>query len=238
MNTVITKLVDADTDEVVGFDMDDGLGDCVVRSLIRNNAFCPNIDRVVYNTKVDELVAKKGPDGNPLKDEDGRVVKELVPLENPVLVTVAYFVDGTKVTVKNSDKDSIWLVDQKVKLSDGTEKIVKTASPESKEIGLVYALAKRIVCEFDECGNVKNAGFAKFLRDAIAEAHVQDVEDAKLSAERKISKARAKENGAKQKQSRSRESLRSVVNRLSDTVGSLGNLVKSLLPQPETEQPK
>ena len=78
-----------------------------------------------------------------------------------MLVTVVYFKDGTKVTVKNSAKDGITLVDKKVKLSDGSEKTVTTASDESKEIGLVYAIVKRIICDYDDNGTVKNAGFAR-----------------------------------------------------------------------------
>lgn len=231
MNTVITPVVDEDT--LVGYDMDEELGDYVVQSLIRNNTFVPNINNVIFNTKIDEDVVKKDENGNPVKDANGRVIKEKKPLENPVLVTVVYFVDGTKVTVRNSEKDGIKLEKQTIKLSDGSEKIVTTASAESKEIGLVYAIAKRVICNYDEEGTVENAGFARLLNKIISKAHVQDVENAKLLAERKISKARnkeAKKEAEKSKPSAKKEkaSLRGTVNELMSVVKGLGEVVAKL----------
>ena len=231
MNTVITKIIDGDTKEILGLDFNENLGDRVVESLIKNNTFVPNIERVIFNTKTTDEVAKKDGDGNPVLDDNGRVVKETVTLENPVLVTVVYFKDGTKVTVKNSDKDAIALVDEKVKLSDGTETTVRTASQESKEIGLVYAIVKRIVCGYDKGGNVQNAGFAKFLHKVVRNALVQDVAEAKMAGDRKISKAKAKEAKAEKKAKAPREKrdLRSVVSDLASTVGGLKDIVAKLI---------
>jgi hypothetical protein len=231
MNTVITKIIDGDTEEILGFDFNENLGDRVVESLIKNNTFVPNIERVIFNTKTTDEVAKKDGDGNPVLDDNGRVVKETVALENPVLVTVVYFKDGTKVTVKNSDKDAITLVDEKVKLSDGTETTVRTASQESKEIGLVYAIVKRIVCGYDNGGNVQNAGFAKFLHKVVSNALVQDIAEAKMAGDRKISKAKAKEAKAerKDKPPKAKRDLRSVVTDLAATVGGLKDIVSKLI---------
>ena len=234
MNTVITPVVDEDT--LVGYDMDEELGDYVVQSLIRNNTFVPNINNVIFNTKIDEDVIKKDENGNPVKDANGRVIKEKKPLENPVLVTVVYFVDGTKVTVRNSEKDGIKLEKKTIKLSDGSEKVVTTASAESKEIGLVYAIVKRVICNYDEQGTIENAGFARLLNKIVDKAHVQDVENAKLLSERKISKARNKE-AEKSKPSAKKEkaSLRGTVNELMSVVKGLGEVV-SKLTNPEKEQ--
>jgi hypothetical protein len=230
MNTVITPVVDDDT--LVGYDMDEELGDYVVQSLIRNNSFVPNINNVIFNTKIDEDVIKKDENGNPIKDDNGRVIKEKKPLENPVLVTVVYFVDGTKVTVRNSEKDGIKLEKKTIKLSDGSEKVVMTASAESKEIGLVYAIVKRVICNYDEQGTVENAGFARFLNKIINKAHVQDVENARLLAERKISKARNKEAKESQKSKptvkKEKASLRGTVNELMSVVKGLGEIVAKL----------
>ena len=231
MNTVITPVVDEDT--LVGYDMNEELGDYVLQSLIRNNAFVPNISNVIFNTKIDEDVIKKDENGNPIKDDNGRVIKEKKTLENPVLVTVVYFVDGTKVTVRNSEKDGIKLEEKTIKLSDGSEKTVTTASAESKEIGLVYAIVKRIVCNYDERGTVENAGFARFLNKIIDKAHVQDVENAKIHAERKISNLRnkeAKKEAEKSKTSVKKEkaSLRGAVNELMSVVKGLGEVVAKL----------
>lgn len=237
MNTVITEIIDAATEETIGFDFNESLGDRVVESLMKNNTFVPNVERVIFNTKTTDEVAKKDADGNPVKDDKGRVVKETVALENPVLVTVVYFKDGTKVTVKNSDKDAITLVDEKVKLSDGTETTVKTASRESKEIGLVYAIVKRIVCGYDDGGNVQNAGFAKFLHKVVENATVQDISEAKLAGERKVSKARAKEAKAvvKDKAPKAKRDLRSVVADLATTVGGLKDIVAKLVGKNDAE---
>lgn len=226
MNTVITKLIDVDTDEMVGLDFNEELGDVVVESLVRNNAFMPNVERVIYNTKTFEEVSRK--------DDDGNVVKEKVGLEKPVLVTVVYFKDGTKVTVKNSDKDGITLVDQKVKLSDGSETTVRTASQESREIGLVYALVKRLVCGFDEGGVVQNAGFAKFLHKVVGDAYVQDVESVKTAAERRISKeaykARAAKSEKKERGAKKNRGLYDIVSDLASTVVGLKDVVAKLVP--------
>jgi hypothetical protein len=237
MNTVITPVVDEDT--LVGYDMDEELGDYVVQSLIRNNSFVPNINNVIFNTKIDEDVVKKDENGNPVKDDNGRVIKEKKPLENPVLVTVVYFVDGTKVTVRNSEKDGIKLEKKTIKLSDGSEKVVTTASAESKEIGLVYAIVKRVICNYDEEGTVENAGFARFLNKIVDNAHVQDVENARLLAERKISKARNKEAKESQKSKptvkKEKASLRGTVNELMSVVKGLGEIVAKLTNSEKTQ---
>lgn len=212
MNTVITPVVDADTDEFLGFDFNEDLGDSVIKSLVRNNAFMPNIDRVVYNTKAD---VKEG--------------------ELPTLATVVYFKDGTKVTVKNSDKDTIALVDETIELSDGSKTTVKTASRESREIGLIYALVKRMLCEFDEDGKVEGTGFAGFLKKTVDKAYRQDVENTKVRAEKKLAKDKAKklakdntkeENPAAAKPRK--VSLRDTVRSLADTLEGLKTLVQGL----------
>lgn len=227
MNTVITPVVDEDT--IVGYDMDEELGNYVVKSLIRNNTFVPNISNVIFNTKIDEDVIKTDENGNPIKDANGRVIKEKKTLENPVLVTVVYFVDGTKVTVRNSEKDGIKLENKTIRLSDGSTKTVTTASAESKEIGLVYAIAKRVLCNYDERGTIENAGFARFLNKIINNANVQDIDNAKINAERKISKNRSKE-AAKSKPSAKKDkaSLRGTVNELMSVVKGLGEVVAKL----------
>lgn len=203
MNTVITPVVDADTDEFVGFDFNEELGDIVIKSLIRNNTFMPNIDHVVYNTKA-----------------------EVGEGELPTLATIVYFKDGTKVTVKNSDKDTIGLVDETVKLSDGSKVTVKTASKESREIGLIYALVKRMLCEIDEDGKVGGSGFAGFLNRAVNKAYRQDVENFKVRAEKKITKAKAKEESKVEKPRK--VSLKDTVKSLADTLEGLKTLVQGL----------
>jgi hypothetical protein len=220
MNTVISPVQWGDETR---FNFDEELGDTVVQSLIRNNTFMPNVERVVYNTKTTDTVAKKDADGNPVKGPDGKVVRETVQLESPVLTTIVYFRDGTKVTVKNSDKDAITLVDEKVKLSDGTETTVRTASQESREVGLVYAIVKRAVCGYDRGGNVQNSGFAKFLHGVVKNALRQDVDSAVKGAERKISKAKPKPAEGQKKAKKARTpSFKELLVKLSDLLSRMG----------------
>ena len=136
LNTVLTPMIDDETDELLGFDFDDELGDKVVESIARNNTFVPGIKKVMFSTNT------KG--------------------DSPVLTTVVYFADGTKSVVKNCDKDIVNVVEQEIKLSDGSTTTVKTASIESKEIGLAYAIMKRVICCYDENGTIHNAGFSTF----------------------------------------------------------------------------
>lgn len=202
IDTVITEVVDEDTNEVIGYNVDEHLGDQVVKSLMFNNSFVPNIERVIFSTKTENL-------------------------DRPVLATTVFFADGTKVTVKNSDKDEVTVVDKAVKLSDGSEISVKTASQESKEIGVVHAIVKRCVCQYDESGNVTNAGYAKFLHTTVEKAHVQEIERAKVSAERKLSKRKAAQAEKTAKPNKDRpKGLRAVVQELAEVVAGLRGAVK------------
>ena len=203
INTVITPMVDEDTDELVGFDLNEELADKVVQSMAKNNTFVPNIDRVIFATNT------RG--------------------ERPVLATVVHFKDGTKSVVKNCIKDDISVVDEKVKLSDGSETTVKTAGAESKEIGLAYAILKRIVCEFDENGNVRNAGFSKFLHNAVGNATCSEIVEARAFAEKRISKAKKNQTEKTEKPVKEKESLRDTVRNLSNVVEGLGGIVQKLL---------
>lgn len=209
MNTILTPVVDCNGD-FLGYDFQEELAESAIKSIARNNTFMPNIDRVIYNTNV----------------ESGK---------HWTLVTVVYFKDGTKVTVKNSERDDITLVERQLKLSDGTEKTIRTASEQSKEIGLVYALAKRLICTFDERGTVSSKGFAGFLHKTIDKAHVQDVEDIRIAAERKIAKARHEDNlkavKARKAQKKS-TSLKDMVADLSSAVSSLKDVVSCLVSRP------
>lgn len=198
VKTVLNAVTDGEN--VLGYDVDDRLLECAVAAIARNNTFVPNIERVVFNTNADG--------------------------ERPVLATVVYFRDGTKVTVKNSAMDEVKLVDRTVKLSDGTERKIRTASRESLEAGLIYAIAKRVICGFDDNGNVQGTGFAKFLEGQLKDAHVQDVEDFKVAEERRI--ARKGRQASEQKPPK-KENLRDTVKALSKTVADLGDIVKGFL---------
>jgi len=221
MNTLFTPVdVDDETGEVV-YEMDEGVLGDVVEGLKYNNAYLPPIDHVVFNTKTEDWVTVPGKEGD-------KPAKGKVQLENPVLATIVYFADGTKVTVKNCAKDKITLVDEVVKLPDGTETTVRTASHESKEAGLQAAIVKRLYCWYDENGNVNGGSYSKFLHEVISEARCQDVEEAKAAAQRKISREKAKEKAAEPKKEKKRSAFQSMTDKLVEVTQGLAKLTAEL----------
>lgn len=228
MNTLFTPVdVDDETEEVL-YEMDDCVLKDVVESLKYNNAYIPPIDHVVFNTKTEDWVTEPGKDGD-------KPTKVKVQLEKPVLATIVYFADGTKVTVKNCEKDQITLVDEKVKLPDGTETTVRTASHESKEIGLAYAVLKRIFCYYDENGNVNGGSLSRLLHEVIDDARCQDVEEAKAAVQKRISmerRAEAKKHleelESKPKKEKKRSAFQSMTDKLAEVTQGLAKLTAEL----------
>lgn len=172
MNTFITPVYDS-KDELIGYDYNDDLQDKVIMSLMRNNVFVPNIERVIYNTS---------------QAED----------KSWVLQTEVQFVDGTRSVVKNSKLDDIKVEKVDVKLDDGTVcGKVTTATEESREMGLVYAVFKRIICNYDtkgkEAGTVKGAGILKFFKGIKDRTIVGEIHSMKLNAQREREKERSRQ---------------------------------------------
>lgn len=182
----------------------------VLAKIYDNNCYIPAISRVIYN------VGKKAypsldKNGKRLKDKDGKVIMS-EPVD--ILATIVYFEDNTKVSVVNSVLDGVKFED--VKLSDGST--VKTASEASKEMGLVYAIVKRLTSSPDENGEFKNSGFGRKLRDEVAMAYDSVIERAELKIARAKSKAEheAKLNTAKPKQKYSIKDTLARINELLD----------------------
>lgn len=180
---------------------DDELLESVVTSLARNSTFCPGISRTIYN------LSKKR--------------NEKTHRNDYVLATTVFFKDGTKVTVKNSMNDKVNVITEKVKLSDGTTRDVETASIESREIGLVYAILKRMICVPEECGTVEGKGFANFLRKKVGAAWNQNVEEVRTKAENEIRKAALKNKKPVSKKKDEKPSLRKCVQELAEAVSAL-----------------
>lgn len=177
MNTVITPVYDTESKEFLGYDYNDELGDKVIMSLMRNNAFVPNIERVIYNTT---------------KNDDGRWV----------LQTEVQFVDGTSSVVKNSILDEVKTEKVDVVLDDGTKcGTVVTASDESREMGLVYAVFKRILCTYatdgEDAGKVKGGAMYKFFKNIKSKTIVGEIHSKKLKAQKEREKQKLKEKSAK-----------------------------------------
>lgn len=166
----------------------------------------PGVKRVQFNLKTTDY--KRDLDAEPrtivvkgqkkvvypyVKGPDG---KKVVIDIDPVLATIVYFTDGTKVVVTNSATDKVDLVD--VALSDGT--VVKTASSQAKERALIYALVKRLYGTPDTLGNIENVGLARRLNDMVQNGYDTRLEDAKnriAEAARKAAAAKAQKPAKK-----------------------------------------
>lgn len=200
MNTVM-KL----TDNGIRVTDNDDILESTIKSLVYNNSFCPNIERVIHS------LSKKRNTKSHRNDY--------------TLATTLFFADGTKTTVKNSIHDKVNVIKRNIELSDGSVTEVETASTESKEVGIMYALVKRIVGGCDENGTV-GKGFCTFLNRIAKEAYDQNIESARNAAEEKIRKTRVrkfKEGIAKAALAKKTEkpSLRKCVNELSDLLEKL-----------------
>jgi hypothetical protein len=178
---------------------DDSVLEAVLASLARNNSFAPGIKRTIYN------LSKKRNEKSHRSDY--------------VLATTVFFTDGTKTTVKNSMNDRVSVVTEKIKLSDGTTRDVETASAESREIGLLYAILKRLICVPEANGTVEGKGFANFLRTKVREAWNQNVEEERTKAENEIRKTRLRAKKPAQKKEE-KPSLRKCVQDLTDAINA------------------
>lgn len=171
-----------------------------------NDVRFPDIKRVQFNLKTTDY--KRDLDAEPrtivvkgqkkvvypyVKGPDG---KKVVIDIDPVLATIVYFTDGTKVVVTNSSTDKVDLVD--VRMDDGT--VVKTASNQAKERALIYALVKRLYGTPDVLGNIENVGLARRLNNMVQNGYDTRLEDAKnriAEAARKAAAAKAQKPAKK-----------------------------------------
>lgn len=155
--------------------------------LDQNNCTMPNCSRVIFNLGK-KTYPQRDPETNKiLKDENGNI---LYGPEVDVLATVLYFVDGTKISVVNSVHDGIELVDHT--LSDGT--IIKIATDESKERGVIYALLKRILSRPDKDGKMVDSGISRILNDLVKNSYDSTLEEAEVKIARAKSKAEYEAN--------------------------------------------
>ena len=188
--------------------------DNVGRALKKNNCYMPSVSRVIYNIgkksypKLDKdgkRIRKLDSDGNPIKQSKDPKKQlrdvELFEMNEPVdvLATVVFFDDNTKISVVNSEHDGVKFKDHV--LSNGNT--IKVATECSKEIGLVYAIIKRMIAVPDPAhpDKMKAEGLGCLLRSTIADSYDSVVEKAELKIARAKSKAEheAKLNTAKPK---------------------------------------
>jgi hypothetical protein len=177
----------------------------VMRELFERGCAMPDIARIYFNLgKADVKVHV---------DESGRKV---VDKSYPTLTTVVAFVDGSKVTVVNSEHDPI-------KFDENGD-----VSRESKETGLVYALVKRMFSVYSgsmHIGNVilTSSGFGRQLNELIDSAYDPKLEAAKRAAAAAEAKAahEARQAAAKARKSKN-PSLAETVRELKNVVEVLG----------------
>lgn len=204
----------------------------VFADLTMNNVYIPSIKRVIYNIgkkaypKLDEKgkrIRKTGPDGKPIEQlpkTSGKRLRDIDMFEYAepvdVLATVVYFDDDTKISVVNSVADGVKFED--VTVGDAT---IKTATRESKEIGLVYAIVKRLCAKFDpDTGKMTESGIGRILNDILDKSYDSPVEAAKLKIAKAKSKAEhlAKLNTAKPKENYSIKGTLERINKMLDKV--------------------
>ena len=193
-----------------------------IAELLERGSAVPDIQNVIFNmcTKKDRAVRDK--DGNLVIDPATGKPQRKVVADYPILATTIYFVDGSKVTVTNSEKDTV---------VDENGNITK----EARERGVVYALVKRILGRFvenEKTGNLelKTEGFGRILEEILAKAYDQQ----KAEADRKAAKEAAhkahieREEAAKANPRPRRPSLAATVDQLAATVADLTKTVAEL----------
>lgn len=165
----------------------------VIKELKQNNTAFPDIKRVIYNIGK-KSYRKLDENGKSIRDEKGKFVMS-EPVD--VLATVVYFADDTKISVVNSVADGLRFEDHT--LSNGST--VKVASRESKEMGLVYAIVKRLLTKYDKDGKPLDSATGRILNDYVKKSYDSIIEQAELKIARAKSKAEheAKLNTAKPK---------------------------------------
>jgi hypothetical protein len=207
----------------------------VLKELEQNNTAFPDITRIIYNIgkkaypKLDEngkRIRKTGPDGMPIKQlpkDSGKQLsdKDMFEMSEPVdvLATVVYFADETKISVVNSAADGVRFEDHV--LSDGST--IKTASRESKEMGLVYAIVKRLMTKYDADGKPLNSATGRILNDYVKGSYDSVIERAEIKITKAKSKAEhvAKLNSAKPK--KKRYSIAETLERINDMLDNVSD---------------
>lgn len=180
----------------------------LVDAIEKRNAFIPDISRTLFNIGTKKYNVRDE-NGKTVKDENGKPKTEV----RKVLTTVIFFADGTKCTVTNSEHDGVKFE----KNDDGIE----VASACSKEVGVVYALVKKLTGCPDENGNILGDGFGRKLHDIVDTAYDINVEEAKRKAAKTAAKAKYEATKNTGKPKRQRESLAKSVDRLAGILGVL-----------------
>lgn len=193
-----------------------------IEELVERGAAMPDIKNVIFNRCDKKIRAVRDKDGNLVIDPATGKPERKVVANYPILATTVYFVDGSKVSVTNSEKD---------KVVDENGNVTK----EARERGVVYAIVKRLLGKFEKNEKtgkleVKTEGFGRILEEILANAYDQQ----KAEAEHKAAKEAARkahlerEAAAKANPRKRRPSLAATVEQLAATVADLTKMVTEL----------
>lgn len=180
----------------------------MVKSIDKNGAFVPGIERVLFNIGNKKYMVRDT-NGKTVKDENGKIKTET----RKVLTTVIFFKDGTKCSVTNSEHDGVKFE----KNADGIE----VATRSSKEAGVVYCILKRCYAAIDSNDNVIGNGFGRKLNDIVDAAYDTQAENAKRKAAKAAAKAKYEATKGAAKPKQKRESLAKTIDRLTGVLGTL-----------------
>ena len=184
---------------------DSAMATSIANDFCRKGFAFPDIKQIIFNMGTKTIPAVLDKDGNVLKAATAR----------PALATIIQFVDGSKVTVVNSDHDRLHLD------AEGHP------SQADKEAGVVYALAKRLLATTiveGELGNCRteSAGFGRILSSLVKSAHDQQAELKKRAEAKAAAKQRheASLKAAAERKAKS-PSIRQCVMDLQDCIAKL-----------------
>lgn len=166
---------------------ENGILESAIKALVNKNCTMPDIARVIYNVGT-KAYPKLDPETGKRITENGKLVMN-EPVK--VLTTVVFFADGTKVTVTNSEKDGVKFIKVNAIDNDSNSPVVEIADDTSKEMGLVYAVCKRMFGKVDwNTGKVEGDGFGRKLHDVVNRAYDYVREDAANKHNKKLAKAK------------------------------------------------
>ena len=209
---------------------ENGILDDAVRELITKNCTMPDVARVIYNVGT-KAYPKLDPETGKRITENGKPV-----MNDPVkvLTTVVFFADGTKVTVTNSEKDGVKFIKVNAVDNDSNSPVVEIADDTSKEMGLVYAICKRIfgkIGRVDKQGKlhedeIDGNGFGRKLHDVVNHAYDYVREDAANKHNKKL--AKSKYEASKGTSKCKRPSFADTVIDFKDAVNGLKEMIEVL----------
>lgn len=166
----------------------------IIDNLKYNGTYIPPVTRVIYN--VDENTIERK-----VLNEDGTPSDQTEKVTYKTLATVVYFKDGTKVSVVNSEHDGLTFDENGY------------ASDQSKEVGLVYAVVKRLYGTYNEDKPkiIDGNGLTSWLRKTVKDAYDQNKEmDARIKAkkEAKIRHEKLQADAALRREAKKQEAER------------------------------